>query len=78
MLIEAVVEETLTEVINSGHEAITRLVVGVGRGSVASAAVRIYRSMRNQGLTLAQIELQQIKVTVTMKIIQSYFSERMN
>jgi ATP-dependent helicase/nuclease subunit A len=56
MLIEAVVEETLTEFINSGHEAITRLVVGVGRGAVAHAAVRIYRSMRNQGLTLSEIE----------------------
>ena len=56
MLIETVAEETLTEFINSGHESITRLVVGVGRGAVANAAVRIYRAMRNQGLTLFQIE----------------------
>ena len=56
MLIEAVVEESLTEFINSGHEEITTLVVGAGRTAVAQAIVRIYKSMRNQGLTLAQIE----------------------
>ncbi len=56
MLIEGVMEEVLTELINSGHDIITRLVVGVGRGAVANAAVRIYRAMRNQGLTPHQIE----------------------
>ena len=56
MLIEAVVEESLTEFINSGHDAITLLVVGVGRAAVAHAVVRIYRAMRNQGLSLAQVE----------------------
>jgi ATP-dependent helicase/nuclease subunit A len=56
MLIESVVEESLTEFINSGHEVITTLVVGAGRTAVAHAIVRIYKSMRNQGLSLAQVE----------------------
>jgi len=55
MMIESVTEETLTEFINSGHEAITRLVVGVGRTSVRDAAVKIYRTMRGQGLALSEI-----------------------
>ena len=56
MLIEAVAEETLTEFINTSHEAITRLVVSVGRSSVAHAAVAIYRTMRGQGLSVSEVD----------------------
>ena len=52
VLLETAVEEALTAFINSGHEAITRLTVGVGRQPLVAALIEMYRSMRNQGLTL--------------------------
>lgn len=55
MLIETVTEETLTQFINSGREEITRMVVGVGRTAFRDAAVKVYRTMRGQGLTLSEV-----------------------
>ncbi|CAN5611514.1 helicase-exonuclease AddAB subunit AddA [soil metagenome] len=49
-LLENAVEETLTEFINSGHEAISRLTAGVGRGQLAAMLVELYRKVRGQGL----------------------------
>ena len=36
MLLDAAVEETLTDLINAGHEPILRLTAGVGRGKLAA------------------------------------------
>jgi len=50
MLLESVVEETLTEFISSGHIEISRLTLGVGRGKLADALSQLYREVRGQGL----------------------------
>lgn len=55
MLEEAVVEDTLTEFISANHKAITELAAGVGRPRLARGLIDIYRSMRNQGLTIEKL-----------------------
>jgi ATP-dependent helicase/nuclease subunit A len=55
MLEEAVAEESLTEFISANHQAITELAAAVGRARLARGLIDIYRSMRNQGLTLGQL-----------------------
>ncbi|HLG14118.1 MAG TPA: UvrD-helicase domain-containing protein [Blastocatellia bacterium] len=55
MLEESIVEEVLTQFINAGHESITRLAAGFGRQDLAGALIGIYRSMRNQGLSYADV-----------------------
>ena len=55
MLEESVVEETLTEFISANNQAITELAAGVGRVRLARGLIDIYRSMRNQGLTVARL-----------------------
>ena len=57
MLLEAVVEETLTEFISAGHVEISRLTLGVGRGKLAAALAQIYRDVRGQGLSLEALAL---------------------
>ena len=55
MLEEAVAEESLTEFINANHQAITELAAAVGRARLARGLIDIYRSLRNQGLTLGRL-----------------------
>src|SRR4051794_10170724 len=57
MLLEAVVEETLTEFISSGHVAMSRLTLGVGRGKLAAALGQLYRTIRGQGLSFEMLAL---------------------
>lgn len=52
MLEEAIADETITELISEAHEAITELAAGIGRVKLARGLIGIYRSMRNQGLTV--------------------------
>ena len=66
MLLEAVVEEALTEFINAGHVEISRLTLGVGRGRLAEALAQLYRDVRGQGLSLAEL---------AMKTAQSHSTE---
>jgi ATP-dependent helicase/nuclease subunit A len=56
MLEEAVVEETLTEFISANHQAITELAAGVGRARLTRGLINIYRTMRNQGLTVEKLQ----------------------
>ena len=58
MLLESVVEQTLTEFISSGHVEISRLTLGVGRGKLAAALAQLYREVRGQGLSLTDLALQ--------------------
>src|SRR6059058_3037317 len=58
MLEEAVAEDSLTEFINSDDRAVTELAAGAGRVSLARGLIDIYRSMRNQGLTLQILQEQ--------------------
>ena len=55
MLEERVVEQALTEFIDSGDETITRLTAGVGRVRLAEGLISIFRGMRNQGLKLEHV-----------------------
>jgi ATP-dependent helicase/nuclease subunit A len=55
MLEEAVAEETLTEFINTDDQAITELAAVVGRPRLVRGLIDIYRSMRNQGLSLKRL-----------------------
>jgi ATP-dependent helicase/nuclease subunit A len=57
MLLESVVEETLTEFISSGHPEISRLTLGVGRGRLAAALGQVYRDVRGQGLSFESLAL---------------------
>jgi ATP-dependent helicase/nuclease subunit A len=57
MLLEAVVEESLTEFISSGHVEISRLTLGVGRGKLAAALAQLYRDVRGQGLSFTDLAL---------------------
>ncbi len=56
VLLEAAVEEALTEFITSGHENVSRLTVGVGRGRLADALAEIYRVIRGEGLSIKQLD----------------------
>jgi ATP-dependent helicase/nuclease subunit A len=57
MLLESVVEETLTEFISAGHIEISRLTLGVGRGRLADALAQLYRDVRGQGLSFNELSL---------------------
>jgi ATP-dependent helicase/nuclease subunit A len=55
MLEEVVAEESLTGFISASQQAVTELAAGVGRVRLARGLIGIYRSMRNQGLTLERL-----------------------
>lgn len=57
MLLEAVVDETLSDAIHHGNEKIVQLAQGVGgRGSLAAMLVDFYLKYRGEGLSLAEIK----------------------
>ncbi len=57
MLLESVVEEALSHFISSGHVEISRLTLGVGRAKLAAALAQLYREVRGQGLSLADLAM---------------------
>jgi ATP-dependent helicase/nuclease subunit A len=69
MLEEATAEEALTEFISAGHQATTELAAGIGRAKLVRGLIDIYRSMRNQGLTIDQLAA---KSEQTHKTIEDY------
>ncbi|HXI94191.1 MAG TPA: UvrD-helicase domain-containing protein [Blastocatellia bacterium] len=66
MLEEGVVEETLTEFISAKDSAMTELAAGVGRVRLVRGLIDIYRSMRNQGLTLETLAAKTAKTHKTL------------
>jgi ATP-dependent helicase/nuclease subunit A len=56
MMLEAVVEEALTDAIHHGHEKIVLLTQGATRAVLAAALVELYRRYRGEGLSLEAIE----------------------
>jgi|GEM_PF-309594 len=57
MLLEAVVDETLSDAIHHGNEKIVQLAQGVGgRGTLAALLVDFYLNYRGGGLSLAEIK----------------------
>ena len=57
MLLESVVEESLSYFISAGHVEISRLTLGVGRPKLAAALAQLYRDVRGQGLSLADLAM---------------------
>ena len=56
ILLEAAVEETLTEFISSGRKSISQLSLGFGRSRLAEALVQVYWNVRGQGLKLEDLK----------------------
>jgi ATP-dependent helicase/nuclease subunit A len=56
MLLEAAVEESLTNAIHHGHEKIVQLTQGTGRSGLARALLELYWKYRGEGLSLGRIE----------------------
>ena len=56
MLLEAMVEESLTNAIQHGDERIVQLTLGASRASLAAALVHLYWKYRGEGLSPAHIE----------------------
>lgn len=56
LLLETVVEQSLTELIDAGDEAITRLMGAFGRENMIDGLGEIYRQIKNKGLLLDEVE----------------------
>ncbi|HYR77156.1 MAG TPA: UvrD-helicase domain-containing protein [Pyrinomonadaceae bacterium] len=56
MMLEAVVEQALTDAIHHGNEKIVLMTQGATRAVLASALVELYRRYRGEGLSLEAIE----------------------
>src|SRR6185295_1216316 len=69
LLEEAIAEESLTEFISAGDRAVTELAASVGRLSLVRGLIDIYRSMRNQGLTLAMLR---VEIEKSHKTVEDY------
>src|SRR6266576_2231824 len=55
MMLEAVIDEALTDAIHHGDETILRFTEGTGRAAVATALGELHRKYRDQGLSIDQI-----------------------
>src|SRR5262249_47191431 len=56
MLLEAVVDETVTNAIHHGDDALVSFAQGTGRAALATALVELHRKYRGEGLSLDEIE----------------------
>ncbi|MCU1264304.1 MAG: ATP-dependent exoDNAse (contains helicase and exonuclease domain) [Acidobacteria bacterium] len=56
IMLEAAVEEALTEFISSGRKSISQLALGFGRSRLAEALVQLYWNVRGQGLKLDELK----------------------
>lgn len=56
MMLDAVVEEALTEAIHHGKEKIVQMTQGIGRGALARALADLYVRYRGEGLMISEIE----------------------
>jgi ATP-dependent helicase/nuclease subunit A len=74
MLLEAAVEASLTEFINSGEEWITRLTVGMGRGLLAQSLADAHRACRDVGISLDEVAEQTSRSHATIDDYQATLS----
>jgi ATP-dependent helicase/nuclease subunit A len=65
ILLEAAVEETLTEFISSGRKSISQLALGFGRSRLAEALVQLYWNVRGQGLKLDELKQRTLRSHAT-------------
>lgn len=56
MMLEAVVEQSLTEAIQHNNEKIIQMAQGLGRSALAIALADLYREYRSEGLSLSEME----------------------
>src|SRR2546423_14506095 len=56
MMLEAVVEQALTDAIHHGDETIVQFTQGTGRAAFVNALVELHRRYRGEGLSLDQLE----------------------
>src|SRR5712691_10721670 len=70
MLLEAAVEESLTNAIHHGYEKIVQLTQGAGRSALARALLELYWKYRGEGLSLGTIE----KLTAANHATESDYS----
>ncbi len=66
ILLEAAVEETLTEFISSGRKSISQLAQGFGRSRLAEALVQLYWNVRGQGLKLDELRQRTLRSHSTL------------
>jgi len=71
LLEESVAEHALNDFLGDQHPSITELAAGVRRSRLARGLIDIYRTMRNQGLTVEQVALQ---TKTTHKTVEDYRS----
>jgi ATP-dependent helicase/nuclease subunit A len=57
MLLDAVVEDVLSEFISGGHIEVSRLTLGVGRAKLAAGLSLLYREVRRKGLSQEALAL---------------------
>jgi len=62
MLLDATVEEVLSEFITNGHVEISRLTLGLGRSRLAASLAQLYREVRGQGVPLDQLALKTAEI----------------
>ena len=74
MILEAVVEESLTDAIHHGHEKIVLMTQGATRAVLAAALVELYRRYRGEGLSLQAIE----KLSVTNHATEADYRSALN
>ncbi|MBI4468921.1 MAG: UvrD-helicase domain-containing protein [Acidobacteria bacterium] len=55
LLLEGIVESALTQLISSDDDAVLRLAAGYGRANLVAAMMRIYRELRDQGLSIDRV-----------------------
>jgi ATP-dependent exoDNAse (exonuclease V) beta subunit len=65
ILLEAAVEEALTEFISSGRKSISQLALGFGRSRLAEALVQLYWNVRGQGLKLDELKQRTLRSHAT-------------
>jgi ATP-dependent helicase/nuclease subunit A len=75
ILLEAAVEEALTEFISSGRKSISQLALGFGRSRLAEALVQLYWNVRGQGLKLDELRQRTLRSHSTADAYQQALSD---
>ncbi|HXT65024.1 MAG TPA: UvrD-helicase domain-containing protein [Pyrinomonadaceae bacterium] len=82
LMLEAVVDEALSNAIHHGNEQVVKLTQGIGgRGTLAALLAELYRKYRGEGLALADIKARAAASHATMSDYAAAFAEldtRMN
>jgi ATP-dependent helicase/nuclease subunit A len=75
LLEESVAEQALNDFLGDQHPWITELAAGVRRSRLARGLIDIYRTMRNQGLTVEQVAVQTKTIHKTIEDYRSALND---